>query len=84
MLGHNIVLWWLDLLGGKSGHVYENKYKKARLSYRNYIHKTACVETDKLGDGNLVFEQAYVGMYAEFGNGSLLVFCRRNEVVVYG
>lgn len=45
-----------------------------RRGYRieNYIHKTACVETDKLGEGNLIFEQAYVGMYAELGDGNIV------------
>lgn len=46
--------------------------KKHGYRIENYIHKTACVETDKLGEGNLIFEQAYVGMYAEMGNGNIV------------
>ncbi len=46
--------------------------KKRGYRIENYIHRTACVETDKLGEGNLIFEQAYVGMYAELGNGNIV------------
>lgn len=46
--------------------------KKRGYRIENYIHKTACVETDKLGEGNLIFEQAYIGMYAELGNGNIV------------
>ena len=49
-----------------------DEIKKRGYKIQNYIHKTACVETDKLGEGNLVFEQAYVGMYAELGNGNII------------
>lgn len=46
--------------------------KKRGYHIENYIHKTACVETDRLGEGNLIFEQAYIGMYAELGNGNII------------
>ncbi|MDE6604119.1 MAG: acetyltransferase [Lachnospiraceae bacterium] len=46
--------------------------KKRGYRIENYIHKTACVETDKLGEGNLIFEQAYIGMYAVLGNGNIV------------
>lgn len=43
MLGHNIVLWWLDLLDGKIGHVYENKYKRA-IGIRELTEKFVIME----------------------------------------
>lgn len=43
MLGHNIVIWWLDLLDGKLGHVYENKYKKA-IGIRELTEKFVIME----------------------------------------
>ncbi len=43
LLGHNIVIWWLDLLDGKSGHVYENKYKKA-IGIRELTEKFVIME----------------------------------------
>lgn len=43
MLGHNIVIWWLELLDGKSGHVYENKYKKA-IGIRELTEKFVIME----------------------------------------
>lgn len=43
MLGHNIVLWWLDLLDGKADHVYENKYKKA-IGIRELTEKFVIME----------------------------------------
>ncbi len=46
--------------------------KKRGYRIENYIHKTAFVETDKLGEGNLIFEQTYIGMYAELGNGNIV------------
>ncbi len=46
--------------------------KKRGYRIENYIHRTACVETDKLGEGNLIFEQAYIGMFAEIGNGNIV------------
>lgn len=46
--------------------------KKKGYRIENYIHKTACVETDRLGEGNLIFEQAYIGMYTELGNGNIV------------
>lgn len=46
--------------------------KKRGYRIENYVHKTACVETDKMGEGNLIFEQAYVGMYAELGDGNIV------------
>ena len=49
-----------------------DEIKKCGYKLESYIHKTACVETDKLGEGNLIFERAYVGMYAELGNGNII------------
>lgn len=46
--------------------------KKRGYRIENYIHRTACVETDQLGEGNLIFEQAYIGMYATLGNGNIV------------
>lgn len=46
--------------------------KERGYRIENYIHRTACVETDKIGEGNLIFEQAYVGMYARLGNGNII------------
>lgn len=46
--------------------------KERGYRIENYIHKTACVETDKIGEGNLIFEQACIGMYAELGNGNIV------------
>lgn len=46
--------------------------KNCGYHIENYIHRTACVETDKLGEGNLIFEQSYIGMYAEIGNGNIV------------
>lgn len=43
MLGHNIVIWWLDLLDGKADHVYENKYKKA-IGIRELTEKFVIME----------------------------------------
>ena len=43
MLGHNIVLWWLDLLDGKTDHVYENKYKRA-IGIRELTEKFVIME----------------------------------------
>lgn len=43
MLGHNIVIWWLDLLDGKVGHVYENKYKRA-IGIRELTEKFVIME----------------------------------------
>ncbi len=43
MLGHNIVIWWLDLLDGKADHVYENKYKRA-IGIRELTEKFVIME----------------------------------------
>lgn len=43
MLGHNIVIWWLDLLDGRADHVYENKYKKA-IGIRELTEKFVIME----------------------------------------
>lgn len=43
MLGHNIVIWWLDLLDGRTGHVYENKYKRA-IGIRELTEKFVIME----------------------------------------
>ena len=43
MLGHNIVIWWLDLLDGKPDHVYQNKYKKA-IGIRELTEKFVIME----------------------------------------
>lgn len=46
--------------------------KRRGYHIETYIHRTACVESNKLGEGNLIFEQAYIGMYAELGNGNIV------------
>lgn len=46
--------------------------KERGYRIESYIHRTACVETDSLGEGNLIFEQAYIGMYARFGDGNIV------------
>ena len=43
MLGHNVVMWWLDLLDGKADHVYEKKYKKA-IGIRELTEKFVIME----------------------------------------
>lgn len=53
----------------------KNKYlemKAKGYKLKNYIHNSAIVESDIIGDGNIIFEQAYVGMYSKIGNGNII------------
>lgn len=38
---------------------------------KSYIHKTANVFTQDIGEGNLIFECSYVGMYSHIGDGNI-------------
>ncbi len=37
----------------------------------SYIHKSALVEATEVGEGNIIFEQAYIGMFSKLGNGNI-------------
>lgn len=45
-----------------------NEVKKDGFSVASYIHPTAVVSTDCLGEGNLIFEHVVIGPYAKLGN----------------
>ena len=62
------------------GYSAMNKYRKEKFRdiknkgycLKNYIHETALVETEMLGEGNLIFEQAYIGMFVQIGDGNIV------------
>lgn len=45
--------------------------KKKKFRIKSYVHKTANVFTKDIGEGNLIFECAYIGMYSHIGNGNI-------------
>lgn len=45
--------------------------KKKNYHIKSYIHKTANIFTQDIGEGNLIFECAYVGMYSHIGDGNI-------------
>ena len=49
----------------------EEIYQRAKrdgFQIASFIHPSAVVSTEKMGEGNLIFEQAVVGPYAELGH----------------
>ena len=62
------------------GYTQMNEARKRKIielqakGYRvaNFISKSACVETEDIGVGNLIFEQAYVGMYVHIGDWNVI------------
>lgn len=37
----------------------------------NFIHPTACIKADKIGEGNIFLEGAFIGPHASIGDGNL-------------
>lgn len=48
-----------------------NMIKRDGYTIKSYIHKTAEVYASDIGEGNLIFEQAYIGMYSKIGDGNI-------------
>lgn len=48
-----------------------SKAKQKGYIIRNYIHSSARIYTVDIGEGNLFFENTYVGMYTKIGNGNI-------------
>ncbi len=45
--------------------------RKKNYHIKTYIHKSANVFTKEIGEGNLILECAYIGMYARIGDGNI-------------
>ncbi len=48
------------------------KFKQKGYKIASYIHSTALVETDNIGEGNIILERTLIEPFVSIGNGNLL------------
>ena len=47
------------------------KCKQKGIKILNFIHPSACVDTENIGEGNMIFHQAIIGEDAVIGDGNI-------------